>query len=116
MVAAQIVIVEYPNALCHGPIEASHLFDEGFVHENLQACSSRNFSFSDYSQRIYLMQEISEPYPGSVKRMRAAKIGRTVAKSLGKSREQTPQQSEQEERTRQPHHQDATIWHNFFSR
>jgi hypothetical protein len=52
MVSAQEVIVEYTNALCHGPIEASHLFNQWHLHENLQTCSISDFSFSDYSQRI----------------------------------------------------------------
>ena len=52
MVSAQEVIVEYTNALCHGPIEASNLFNQWHLHENLQTCSSSDFSFSDYSQRI----------------------------------------------------------------
>jgi hypothetical protein len=46
------VIVEYSNALCHGPIEASNLFNRWHIHENLQTCFICDFSFSDYSQRI----------------------------------------------------------------
>src|SRR2546430_14609883 len=52
MVSTQEVIVEHTNALCHGPIEASNLFNQWHLHENLQTCSISDFSFSDYSQRI----------------------------------------------------------------
>src|SRR5256885_816734 len=40
------------NTLLHGPIEAANLFNQRHLHENLQTCSSSDFSFSDYSQRI----------------------------------------------------------------
>jgi len=33
MVSAQKVIVEDPNTLGHGPIEASNLFDQWHIHE-----------------------------------------------------------------------------------
>src|SRR5947207_1786357 len=36
MVSAQEVIVEDTNALCHRPIEASNLFNQWHLHENLQ--------------------------------------------------------------------------------
>src|SRR5215472_18955810 len=52
MVAAQEVIVEDTDALCHGPIEAPDLFNQWHIHENLQTCSCSDFSLSDYSQRI----------------------------------------------------------------
>src|SRR5690242_14699728 len=42
MVSAQEVIVEYTNALCHGPIEAPNLFNQWHIHEDLQACSISN--------------------------------------------------------------------------
>jgi hypothetical protein len=52
MVSAQEVIGEDTNALCHGPIETSNLFNQWHLHETLQTCSISIFSFSDYSQRI----------------------------------------------------------------
>ena len=47
------VVVEYTNALSHGPIEASDLFNQWHIHEDLQTCSISDLSFSDYSQRIW---------------------------------------------------------------
>src|SRR6266699_4745904 len=52
MVSAQEVIGEDFNALGHGPIEAANLFNQRHLHEILLTCSSSDFSFSDYSQRI----------------------------------------------------------------
>src|SRR3989440_12282350 len=52
MVSAQEVIVEDPNALGHGAIEAADLFNQWHIHETLQTCSIGDCSFSDYSQRI----------------------------------------------------------------